>query len=740
VPADAGIRFGQYVLLRRIARGGMAEVFLAQQRGLEGFDRRVAVKRILPHLADSPDFVKMFLGEAKLAAQLAHPNVVHIYDFGKVEHDYFIAMEYVDGVHAGQIFKMAEREREQLSPTMVARIGADAAAALHYAHELRNTAGKPLGLVHRDVSPANLMVSYDGVVKLCDFGIAKAAALTDQLTNPGQVKGKYAYMSPEQTIAAPLDGRSDVFSLAIVLWELLAGRTIVGRGDAVEAMRAIRDGKLPSIREAAPHVPEALAKALAWAMETKRERRATAAELTTALEAFIKASPELATPMQLAQWVRQRFPRAETGPQPAVASEPGGGTSVANGTVASPGTEASPSTMAAPGTVGSGRIIPLTPPTRSVRSELFELEDESETLFALDKPAPPPAPASRSAAAPPGQQTVLARDPAELADRPTVFDSPPRGMVERVSEPPAHRPAHRPSLEPPPPDDLDDSDTLSNHETAMRSGLARPLVANQGAIPTQFQPRVEQPRPTPVPGPLAAPGPTEANLWRRPRPPRRVLAFAALFGIALLSFMIALAAKSGGKPRAGASDASTVAIAPDATGAVVTPADAALAEAPTDARGPTILVPDAGDTTTILKVNTRPAGGTVKVRDQVRTAPAEFALPAGKHTVVIELDGWQAERREVDLPYGVDTVLEMAFSKRAAAARATKMGKLTVRTIPWSDVYLGTRKLGQSPFADLDMPAGTYTLLFKHPNHAPVRKTVTIQRNKTTKLGFNLPK
>src|ERR1700709_1455736 len=159
MPAEGGIKFGQYVLLRRIARGGMAEVFLAQQRGLEGFDRRVAVKRILPHLVDSPDFVRMFLGEAKLAAQLSHPNIVHIYDFGKVDADYFIAMEYVEGVHPGQLFQKAERER--MSPTLVARLGADAAAALNYAHQQTAPNGQPLGLVHRDVSPANLMVSYD---------------------------------------------------------------------------------------------------------------------------------------------------------------------------------------------------------------------------------------------------------------------------------------------------------------------------------------------------------------------------------------------------------------------------------------------------------------------------------------------------------------------------------------------------------------------------------------------------
>jgi serine/threonine-protein kinase len=360
VPAERGIPFGNYVLLRRIARGGMAEVFLANQRGLEGFDRRVAIKRILPHLADSPDFVRMFLGEAKLAAQLAHPNIVHIYDFGKVDTDYFLAMEFVDGVHAGQLGKLDER----LSPTMVARIGADAASALHYAHEQRNSIGQPLGLVHRDVSPANLMVSFDGAVKLCDFGIAKAAALGDSLTNPGQVKGKYAYMSPEQTIAAPLDGRSDVFSLAIVLWELLANRYIVPRGDAVEAMRAIRDGNFPPLSVAAPDVPSPLAEAIAWALEVDPDDRATAADLAQALEAFIKSSPELATPMQLAQWVRARFPRETTAPQRAVPGGTSTRTAATKGTLVSPPTVAGDATIAsAPPTMTRAALDPAQEPS-----------------------------------------------------------------------------------------------------------------------------------------------------------------------------------------------------------------------------------------------------------------------------------------------------------------------------------------------------------------------------------------
>ncbi|HLL24415.1 MAG TPA: serine/threonine-protein kinase, partial [Kofleriaceae bacterium] len=636
--------------LRRIARGGMAEVFLAEQRGLEGFDRRVAVKRILPHLADSPDFVKMFLGEAKLAAQLTHPNIVHIYDFGKVEDDYFIAMEFVDGIHAGQAFQMAERGREKLTPTLIARIGADAATALHYAHELTSTQGAPLGLVHRDVSPANIMISYNGVVKLCDFGIAKAAAFSDQLTQPGQVKGKYAYMSPEQTVAQPLDGRSDVFSLAIVLWELIAGKTIVGRGDAVDAMRAIRDGKLPSLDKVAPGTPAPLVQAISWALETKRERRATAAELATALEAFIKQSPELAGPLQLGQWVRSRFPRPDTtGPQVAIPM----------------GTSVSPGTIAAPPTPGSHELA-------------LADDDTSETMHVGDDML------VRDAS---GSPTMLPRSELTVAERRTA-------MPGEVG--------------------LDDDEHFEG-ETLQRR-------APQANVPTRFEP---------------AQPPAGGVSERRTKVPNpRIFMLAAMFGLAMISFSVVLCVKQPAKRAAQTVAPAVAAVAADAAAAVMI--DASVVEP--DARAPTITPDALADRTTILRVNTRPTGARVRVADQTRTAPAELALPAGKHVVTIELAGWHTEAREVDLPYGVDTVLEMAFAKRIAprAPPPQPTGKLSVRTTPWSDVYIGTRKIGQAPFAEMEMPAGTYTLLFKHPAKSPVRKTVTISRNKTTKLSFSL--
>jgi hypothetical protein len=694
--AEGGIKFGSYVLLRRIARGGMAEVFLAQQKGLEGFDRRVAVKRILPHLADAPDFVKMFLGEARLAAQLTHPNVVHIYDFGKFDGDYFIAMEYVEGVHAGQLFKLTERER--LPPTMIARLGADAATALHYAHELRAANGKPYGLVHRDVSPANLMVSFDGVVKLCDFGIAKAAALGDQLTNPGQVKGKYAYMSPEQTIAAPLDGRSDVYSLAIVLWELLVGKTIVPRGDAVDAMRAIRDGRLTPIEKAAPWVPPALVKAITWALQTKRDQRATAMDFAQALEAFIKSSPELATPMQVGAWVRQRFPRDNSGAHPAI--QPGGGTQAAHGTMAAPGTVAAPSTSLVPRTRG-GTVTPASL-LAAATTGFDDAIDTAETI----------------------EITNSMHTGKGAANAPTLIDDGGRAGIATT--------------------DRDGSPVSSDEhtgETVVRSGAFRQQVpGGPVAVPTRVEQRNLELRPTPAPG-----LDTTLGVGRKADPrTRKLLAIGGLVALAVVSFLIALAARPGGR----SAEDRDAGAGSDAARLVVIPIDAAIdagvvdapADAPLDAREPTIRV-DAAVEDVFLTVTTKPSGGTVRVGDQVRKEPAKFALAPGKYALTAELDGYKPEKRDVEMIASVDLVQEIAFDRKTSTTSRPppQLGKLTARTTPYSVVFNGGKRLGETPFADLELPAGTYTLSFRNPQRAAVTRKVTITSGKTTKLSFALP-
>jgi len=720
--ADGGIRFGQYVLLRRIARGGMAEVFLAQQKGLEGFDRRVAVKRILPHLADAPDFVRMFLGEARLAAQLTHPNIVHIYDFGKVDTDYFIAMEFVDGVHAGQLYKHVV-DKERMSPTMIARIGADAATALHYAHEQRGPSGKPLGLVHRDVSPANIMVSFDGTVKLCDFGIAKAALLGDQLTNPGQVKGKYAYMSPEQTIAAPLDGRSDVFSLAIVLWELLAGKTIVGRGDAVDAMRAIRDGKLQPIQQAAPHTPPALAKAIAWAMQTRKEMRATAMDFAQALEQFIKSSPELATPMQLGNWVRQRFVREGTGQHTAIPIQ-----GVSMGTRAMPATEDIPGgTSVSVGTAAGTD----TPPSALIAASVITGDDLLESAETIDV-----------------VRTTGEQRPSPGRDR-TVSTPAPRFQTETVIDPSVRAATETTDR------DGATAGTEAFHETinetTVKDGAFRPVVAGgPAALPTLIvPPPPPAARRTPPGGHAsmdasgARPYPdVTARVPRRTKTARTALAIGGLVGLAVLSFVVALAMRSSSSAPPDAApppDAPRVAVTP-LIDAAPAPVEIDAAPPPVDAPVPTVTI-DAAAQLTYLEIRTNPPGGEVTINGETRADPAKFALAPGHYTVRATLDGYAPETREVDLERGVDRVQDIAFRKKlpASTARTQKTGRLTARTTPYSVVYNGGKKLGETPFAELELPAGTYTLTFKNPTHRPVTRKVVINAGKTTKISFVIP-
>lgn len=225
-------RFGKYTLLSHLATGGMADVFLARQLGPGGFQKECVIKRVLPTLVQDPGnqaFVEMFLQEARIAARLSHPNIVHILDFGQIDGDYFLAMEYVDGVTLESVLEKTRATGQPALPWPIAvRIVSNAAEGLDHAHKAKDPSGAPLLLVHRDVSPSNIMVSWDGVAKVLDFGIAKAMALsiagTKVRTGIGIIKGKVPYMSPEQIQGLDLDARSDVFSLAAVLYELTTGQ------------------------------------------------------------------------------------------------------------------------------------------------------------------------------------------------------------------------------------------------------------------------------------------------------------------------------------------------------------------------------------------------------------------------------------------------------------------------------------------------------------------------------------
>lgn len=265
-------RIGRYDVLERLAVGGMAEVFLAVERGAHGVQRLVVVKRILPHLAQYDQMVRMFFQEAKLAAGISHPNVVQMLDVGEDGDQPYIAMEYVAGVTLKDLLADARKLGRPVPVGVAAHLIAQACAGAHAAHELRDPTGRPLGLVHRDLSPHNLIVDVTGHLKLLDFGIAKAVDDADQ-TRTGVLKGKIRYMSPEQCRQVDLDRRSDLFTLGIVAWELLAGERLFERQTELATMQAITTGNLRDLRSARPNVPGPVVDAIERALQVQVDLR-----------------------------------------------------------------------------------------------------------------------------------------------------------------------------------------------------------------------------------------------------------------------------------------------------------------------------------------------------------------------------------------------------------------------------------------------------------------------------------
>ncbi len=225
------LQFGPYRLIEKIAVGGMAEVFKAKRAGVEGFEKIVALKRILPHLSTNREFLVMFVDEAKVVARLAHPNIVPIFDLGRIDESYYIAMELVQGRDLRSVIRRARKQGVALNVELAVLITSRVCAALEYAHRKRDEQGSAMKIVHRDISPQNILLSFEGEVKLTDFGIAKAAHKAS-VTQRGTLRGKVTYMSPEQASGAEMDGRSDLFSLGVVLYELVSGRRPFGSAEA----------------------------------------------------------------------------------------------------------------------------------------------------------------------------------------------------------------------------------------------------------------------------------------------------------------------------------------------------------------------------------------------------------------------------------------------------------------------------------------------------------------------------
>ncbi len=284
VRTDTDADFGKYRLLAGIGTGGMAEVFIAVASGPGGFNKLFVIKRLLPAMASDPNYRSMFVQEARLAARLNHPNVVQTYEVGEHDGIIYIAMEYLEGQPLSRLRRALAKDARRLHPTTCIRIASEALAGLHHAHELRDFDGTPLKVVHRDVSPQNVFITYSGQVKLLDFGIAKAERSSTK-TQAGIVKGKYAYMAPEQFLDSPIDRRVDVFTMGTVLWELIAGHSLFAGGTDAQIINRLFHEPIPRLSTVTPDVSTKLDDILARALERDPEKRtATALEMKEALD------------------------------------------------------------------------------------------------------------------------------------------------------------------------------------------------------------------------------------------------------------------------------------------------------------------------------------------------------------------------------------------------------------------------------------------------------------------------
>ncbi len=470
-------RFGRYTLCYRVARGGMASVYLAQLRSETGFSKWVAIKMIHPRMAADERFVSMFMHEAQILSRLDHPNVCTVFDFGQQGDEYYLAMEYLHGESVASLMRRAREQKMPVPYPIAARIISDAARGLHAAHELLMSDGRPAGVVHRDVSPQNIFLLYEGSSKVVDFGIARSEE-RGEVTRTGELKGKFHYMAPEQLRQEDIDRRADLFALGIVLWELTTGRRLFKRQRDVDTMMAVLSNKYPRPSEKRDDYPEALENIVMRALAPlPADRFQTCDELARALNNFIVKSTQPADHSEVADFLQSLFADRR---------------------------RARDELLQKAGDLSNIPVIELESSSESLRSDDMTAHDSPSvpSVRGLERRTIPPPPKAASwipwivagvataslvvllgmalwpSSAPPAEAPVVrAPDPPPLA--------PPEPEPE--PEPPAVEPAPiAPAAivpEPPPP------------EPARAAQPVRPRVSPQPAPPTKREAPAETPRP-----------------------------------------------------------------------------------------------------------------------------------------------------------------------------------------------------------------------------------------------------
>lgn len=365
-PHGVASHVGRYEVVRRLAFGGMAEVFLARETTTVGATRLVAIKRMLPHLAEDEQFTSMFLDESRVALQLQHPHICTCYEVGREDGSPFLVMEYIDGRSLAKVVELGIAGGG-LPPEIAVRIIAQAAEGLHYAHRARDANGEPLHIVHRDVSPSNIMIGRTGQVKVLDFGVAKARSHATK-THPGMVKGKFAYMAPEQCRGQVVDARADVFALGLCLYEVLTGRALYVRDTEFATITALLEEAPPSICAVNPRLPAQLDQIVQLALAKKPEERfASALDLQMALEAWLATTGTFMNAARIAAGIdRLAAARVNGDPKPPAAPaipatrvNPAVGSLASNATAQAPERYGGPTPVAPlPSAISTDRMAP----------------------------------------------------------------------------------------------------------------------------------------------------------------------------------------------------------------------------------------------------------------------------------------------------------------------------------------------------------------------------------------------
>lgn len=684
-------RFGKYTLLRKLAVGGMAELFLALQTSVAGFEKLIVVKRVLPKLAADENFVTMLLDEARIAATLNHPNIAQTFDVGKWEGDYYIAMEHVHGEDLRSIVRQMRHKGVRAFPlehTLAIILGC--CKGLSYAHEKTDLNGAPLKIVHRDVSPQNVLVTFEGNIKLVDFGIAKAATVKEDESQT-QLKGKVPYMSPEQAQALPLDCRSDVFSLGVMLFELCTGKRLFRGPNEFETLKLIVEGDYPSPRSINPNLPARLEGIILKALAKDRQQRyQTAREFQADLEDFIRDERLAVSPLSLRGWMQSLFDE-KLAQQKQMLQE---GRQLAE-VIAAQITEEEANTQTG--------VIPVRPnktPWVLLGALGLAFAAAAAAAYVFWPSGPPTGPGRlHLESTPPGAAIWIdgerrpERTPADIAELPVgTYD------VRLTAE--GYVPFARPV-------ELSEAEPTAN----IHGVLERPSAAHFGVVRLQTTP----PGATVLVDGREIEGTTPLNV-----------------------------------PELEPGTNHSIAVALD--GYVTQSQNVLLDAGEVEELSFTLEETPLGENEARLRLTTDPPTATVSIDgvEQEGTSPYVLRLEAGSRRIVVSRAGYRSSEQRIELPATETTELNVDLERIRGEGRSQMTmvmtpapsgapGTLTFDARPWCNVSIDGRSVGQTPIVNRSLPPGRHRIRCTNPElGATENLSVTIESGQATRRRISL--